>query len=467
MYRRIRNHNAVLLLLIGLSLSAIESAAAETSAASTEASAAFLDYSKMTVQPEGPIGSCRVSIYGVDSISYTDPLGGRIDDGYLIDGVRSVSGSFYDLNEAGRRVPYITKLLWFGSGNRTKQLHAILGIPTYEEPTRTMEYAEYGTVELIQMLEIVSCVVESRYGAKLRVGDRSHPYFGHITYKTPAKAHPELGGISPEDWWATEDNTVRYQFARHVSHQTGKEADLGYYYFDYYQGVVKNDVGNFACGASQCPDPGTDTPLSSVPSKAFRQKESLAANWLMLTTADRTFPLSAVGFDKYLIRELHIFACRINFSDSKIRKFFGGGCIDIPETLGELNDAYAGGSGLLVHLPDHADHYHLTIRCPAGDSAYCGGPVSSHNSVDFRVLEKHNIPVSLVGGRGAPCGFRMPCATGFICKHSLSGFRCEEDCGGQGNCAPGSTCLDSVCVNNCKNACAWDNPDCFGVCGDM
>jgi len=222
----------------------------------------------------------------------------------------------------------------------------------YSIATDSMEKVEYGNLELIQMLELTSCVLEKKYNVKLTVKDRSLPK-GGITYKSKSKYQE----MPPNDWFSLSGDD-KYKYSGHWSHQNGVDADLGYFFVD--SGELKNTLTRKGCGKKTCTGPA---------SAAFIDPLALAANWDQLKAMEQSFPLSGVMFDKYLIYEMHKFACDKEGESSLVEKFFKD--CDLSYTVGNKKRW-----GLIDHLNGHADHYHIRIKCPKGDDQ-CKGTKTS------------------------------------------------------------------------------------------
>jgi len=210
----------------------------------------------------------------------------------------------------------------------------------------------FGTVELIQMLELTSCALNKLYGVKLYVKDRSFQT-GGIIYKNKQSAQE----MPPTNFYELATKTEKYKYAKHTTHQNGLDADIGYFFVE--EGSLKNKISSEeGCGSKTC---------SHEASEMFKNQRVLEANWNLLKIMDMVFPLSYVAFDKYLIWELHNYACEHDSGSlDEIERFFGKGCNEIPQTVGSSSYSKSWG-GILKHVDGHADHFHVTIKCPKGD----------------------------------------------------------------------------------------------------
>ncbi len=212
---------------------------------------------------------------------------------------------------------------------------------------RTEGKVEYGTLELIQMLELTSCALQKQYPVKLYVRDRSLQE-GGIVYINLEK----LNTMPPEKWRALSTGAEKYEYSAHVSHQSGREVDIGYFYFE--DGVLKNDLTKKGCDEKTC---------KKAADSRFTHEKALEANWFLLKTMNQIFPVDKIFFDKYLIAELQKYACKLDVSEANI---FFGDC-DLSYDISKKQWV-----GILRHLGGHADHYHLNIKCPIGDTQCTG-----------------------------------------------------------------------------------------------
>jgi len=257
----------------------------------------------------------------------------------------------------------------------------------YSRKLGKMAKVEYGTAELIQLLELTSCMTNSRYGVKVLVRDRSLPE-GGPTYRTPGHAK----SISDSRWYgmhkkdcslegkkdANEGLAIgsRYCFAAHTTHLTGRDADIGL--FIKRKGKLKNLLVNDACGRSTC---------KSTPRDSFTDPEVLEANWFLLKTMADLYDFQYIAFDKYLIKELHEYACQKEPNNPHIQTYFRG-CNNIADKI--TSKSYVkkyGWKGKLRHVGGHANHYHIAIACSLDDlGSGCSGTkakrVVSFDTVD-------------------------------------------------------------------------------------
>lgn len=206
---------------------------------------------------------------------------------------------------------------------------------------------EYGTLELIQMLELTSCALQKQYNVKLYVRDRSLQE-GGIVYLNLEK----WSKMPPKNWRALSSSAEKYDYSAHISHQSGREVDIGYFYFE--EGKLKNELTLKGCGKKTC---------EKAASSQFTNERALEANWFLLKTMNKIFPVDRIFFDKYLITELQKYACNLDVSEANI---FFGDC-DLSDDISKKQWV-----GILKHLGGHADHYHLNIKCPIGDTQCTG-----------------------------------------------------------------------------------------------
>ena len=200
------------------------------------------------------------------------------------------------------------------------------------------------------MLEITSCIMQHNYGIKLTVIDRSLAD-GGITYFS--RFHRDR--MPPQDFYALPDEE-KYMYAKHVTHQNGIDADLGY--FIDVEGELVNVYGIAACGSDSCPGP-------EYVQDGFKAETALAANWEMLQTMHQTFPLENATFDRHLVWLIHDYACRTEPENPNIEDFFLD--CEVPDETDE-NTYPFGWGGIIQHRDGHATHYHARIRCPDDDS---------------------------------------------------------------------------------------------------
>jgi N-acetylmuramoyl-L-alanine amidase len=224
----------------------------------------------------------------------------------------------------------------------------------YSSDLGALARTEYGTSELINMLEYTSCALSKRYGVKLEVKDRSLPT-GGPTYRNQGMVTQK----PPQEWFALkgtdELKKERYKYTFHTTHLSGRDADLGLYFTQ--NGVLKNKLES-PCRGKTCTN--TDKLLT------FKDPKALAANWDLLKFMDAIFPLSYVAFDKYLIREIHQYACGVEPNSDAVRRFFKDCNVPSPSSIND--NSYK--STRIRHVDGHANHYHIAILCPKGDQ--CG-----------------------------------------------------------------------------------------------
>jgi len=227
---------------------------------------------------------------------------------------------------------------------------------------------EYGVSELINMLEYSSCALNKKYNVKLTVKDRSLPT-GGPTYKGQDKATQ----MPPPQWYGLvgADKSKRYSYTRHTTHLTGRDADLGMYFIK--NGNLVNTLSTAPCKSKTCDS-------SHLPTSEFKDQKALAANWDLLKFMDSFFPLQYVGFDKYLIKEIHQFACTTEGESSAVKRFFRN--CNVPSVIN--GNSYS--NTLIRHINGHADHYHIAILCPKGDSQ-CSG-----NKGELKLPQSTSVP---------------------------------------------------------------------------
>ncbi len=249
----------------------------------------------------------------------------------------------------------------------------------YSYDTRKMEKTEYGTLELIQALELTSCAMQARFGVKLQVKDRSLPN-GGPTYKDAAKAAEK----PPAEWLDLEPSD-RYGYTHHSTHLNGLDADLGYFLKE--GTTLTNQLSILGCSKDTCDS-------THLPTTKFTDEKALEANWALLKTLNQVFPLDYVAFDKYLIRELHSYACKINPPDPDLAVFFKERpCANIPAAGVDPADFYKGGT--LRHLNGHAHHFHIAIKCPQEDRE-CQGERATRGIIAPTNIIAQQSPASVI-----------------------------------------------------------------------
>jgi hypothetical protein len=259
-----------------------------------------------------------------------------------------------------------------GLQSRTDNFENVHGW-AYSTSADDRQEVAFGTNELVLMLEIVSCISQQKYGIKLTVADRSLAD-GGITYLS--RLHRTR--MPPQGFYALPDED-KYMYARHVTHQNGMDADLGY--FIELGGELVMVYGLHACGSSSCPGP-EDVQGS------FKAESALKANWEMLQAMHQTFPLEKTVVDRHLAWHLHDYACRMEPDNPYIDDFFLD-CNVPPET--DENSYAVGWGGIVEHRDGHATHYHVRIRCPDDDINCLELPAG--RGIGFELLQEFGFDV--------------------------------------------------------------------------
>ncbi len=296
------------------------------------------------------IHGCKYTTTNTD----TQAVGNSIK-GSLTNGIKSESGSF-----------------WYGVPNRNR----------YSNLLGKKVTAVYGTIELVNALELASCYVAEKTGSKkIQVNDLSNEG-GGIVWKNKKAA-----ALTDKKFYKLTPSSKKYGYSGHTTHQSGVDADIGYYVV--LKGKLTNRLTTAGCSSSTC---------KKRANPSFTHKKALEANWLLLRTMTELYPMHDFLFDRYLIYELHKYVCT-NHKNDPVRKDFFPTC-SLPK-IQDIKKSYGKGWGkkaaskrsLIRHVGGHANHYHIVIRCPQDDNK-CkpqGGSARANRGINFDAIKPQGV----------------------------------------------------------------------------
>lgn len=175
-----------------------------------------------------------------------------------------------------------------------------LQLPNHRAYHRRRPHRSWGTSQLIHHIKRAAAVVADRHKVhKLAIGDISSEKGGHI--------------------------------APHVSHQSGRDIDLGFYFVEKPKGYPTA----FKVGT--------------------KKNLHMKANWLLLQTLYNTHNqpggVSKIFLDTALQKLFYDWARKRGVSRTLLDKMF----------------QYPNGGGIIRHESGHDDHYHVRFKCPPRD----------------------------------------------------------------------------------------------------
>ena len=193
-----------------------------------------------------------------------------------------------------------------GNTNRGSQTNSVqLRGSTYIDQSRDNLRHAYGTQELVNLLELAACHMGNEYGSQLTVHDLSLVSGGE--FNPP-----------------------------HVSHQSGLDADLGYYTYEH---------GNYGNSFTDMCDLDSNNARRCLNFRSkFNNSQALRANWEFIKILQDLYDLKFI--------------------------FVNGAIYDLIKNYATQNHPgeWAQYGGVLSIAAHHHDHYHLRIRCPRGDN---------------------------------------------------------------------------------------------------
>jgi murein endopeptidase len=166
----------------------------------------------------------------------------------------------------------------------------------------------WGTIELVNMLEKAACDTYPYTQTKLTVQDLSESSGGDI-----------IG---------------------HASHESGRDADTGIYYYE--NGQVKN-LNTAMCTKGDCNSDGL-CKCTSAPFEKFNHDSALEANYRYIKSLNTHADIRFILFDKKLMDAL----------DSYAQRMYG--------------ESDFSSTHKVQHAVNHYHHFHIRIDCPEGDT---------------------------------------------------------------------------------------------------